>query len=417
MGPIRHSVAALTAVLAAPVVVSTLALRPAWRADLLQRLGRVPRAEAGCVWVHGASVGEALAAVRLLSRLRDEGSSVFGSLTTASGRRVLQRALPELSCSLAPIDHPWCVDLALARLRPGALVLVETELWPSLVAGAERRGVPVVVVSGRISDRSLPRYQHFRRWLAPTLGRLDRIGARSQLDAERFVALGAAPERVRITGDLKLDPPAAASAPAPELVAALGKAPILVAGSTHAGEEAAALTALAACEQAGQQAVLVLAPRHLERVERVEREARAAGRVVHRRSALSGQPLASGDVLLLDSLGELPSLYAIASLAFVGGTLVPIGGHNLLEPIQAGCPTCFGPELANVRQAAQLLTQCGAGRRVANERELAQVAVEFLADPDPRRHAVAGQRALEAHRGSVERSLELVREVVPAAGR
>ena len=413
MGPILHSVAALSAALLAPIAVPALIARPSWRRGLSQRLGRVPKLEPGSIWIHGSSVGEALAAARLLAALRAEGRSVFGSLSTISGRDTLRRVLPEVPCSLVPVDHPWCVERALARVRPDALVLVETELWPSLVAAARRRGTPVALVSGRISDRSLRRYRRFGPWIAPTLRRLDCVGARSERDAERFVALGAPSERVRVTGDLKLDPPAPAPALAPDLAAALTGTAIFVAGSTHAGEESAALDALAACERSGQRAILVLAPRHLQRLDLVEREVRAAGRVVHRRSSLSGGALASGEVLLLDTLGELASVYSTAALAFVGGTLAPVGGHNLLEPIQAGCPVCFGPELSNVRPAAALLTRSGAGRCVSGREDLARVVAEGLADPQPRRRARAGRRALEAHRGSVERSLEMVREVVP----
>jgi 3-deoxy-D-manno-octulosonic-acid transferase len=248
--------------------------------------------------------------------------------------------------------------------------------------------------------------------LRPTLRRLDAIGARSEADAERFVALGADAARVSVTGDLKLD--AAAPPPlAPDLAAALGDAPLFVAGSTHEGEEAAALDALAAAERAGRRAALALAPRHPERYARAVEHVAKSGRRLVRRSALGGERLAVGEVLLLDTLGELASLYARARLAFVGGTLVPVGGHNLLEPARAGAPAVWGPHLANVKESAVLLLAAGAGEEVADAVGLGRALSAALADPAAAAaRGAAGRRALAAHQGAVARSVALIERVL-----
>ena len=306
----------------------------------------------------------------------------------------MESAMPELPAVIAPLDHPWCVAAALSRVEPVLLALVETELWPSWIAAAKRRRVPVVVVSGRLSDRSFPRYRRVRRLLTPTLRRLDAVGARSDLDAARFVELGVPEERVCVTGDLKLEPPEGVATLATDLVRALSEVPVIVAGSTHPGEEEPAQIALLACEREGLPAALVVAPRHLQRAAQVERELVAAGRRVRRRSRLEGPPLKSGEVLLLDTLGELSAVYAAASVAFVGGTLAPVGGHNLIEPIFAGCPVVFGPHVHNVRVHAELAETSGAGVRVPDAEGLAAAVVDALRDPESRRTRVArGQEA------------------------
>lgn len=419
MGPLGRSLAALAALAAAPVALAVLALRPAWRVGLRERLGGVPSLPPGAVWLHGASVGEALAATRLADALREAGHRVLLSTVTPAGHEMLRRTRPDLACVLAPLDHPFCVARALARVQPALLALVETELWPCWIAGAAERGIPVVVVSGRISDRSLPRYRRLARWLQPSFARLAAVGARAALDAERFASLGVAPERISVTGDLKLEPAARSARPAPDLERALGATPLFVAGSTHDEEVGPALEALAALEAEGVPGALLLAPRYLERADAAAERAQRAGRRVLRRSRLAGETLAPGDVLLLDTLGELAALYGCATLAFVGGSLAPRGGHNLLEPLQAGCPVVFGPHTENARGAAELVLASGAGERVADAAALARAAVAALRDPAASRaRGARGRAALEAHRGSVARSVTLIEHALarrPAA--
>lgn len=393
------------------VGVVVLLLRPSLRPGLTERLGALPRREPGGVWVHGASMGEAQAGASLALALSSLGVRATGTAITRTGRNVWKRAAPGIPSSFAPIDHPLCVARALARTQPSMLVLIETELWPSLILVAKQRGVSVRIASARLSDRSYARYLRMRWLVQPVMARLDGVAARSRLDADRFAALGVAPERICVLGDLKLDPAAGRAHLATDLVRATSSLPIFVAGSTHAPEEQSVLEVLAACERVGHELALVIAPRHLERVDEVEQVIRASGRRLYLRSQLSGQPLANGDVLLLDSTGELAALYAAASIAFVGGTLAAeVGGHNLLEPLFEGCPVVFGPNTRNVRENAILAKESGAGVCVDSSSALAEVVVGFLSDPkDCRARGLAAKEFLESHRGSSLRVAEWVR--------
>jgi len=409
----RHSRAALSAVALAPLLAASLVLRPRLRHGLGERLGRIEPSAPGGLWVHAASVGEAKAAIRLIRSLEHAGHGVRASTSTLAGRAVFRRELVGTPSNLVPLDHPWCVASALARARPGLSVLIETELWPGWIAAAHRRGMPVVVASGRLSDRSFPRYWKLRRWMAPTLRRIDAVGTRTETDAERFVALGVPADRVCVTGDLKLDPPMERPALAIDLIRALADVPVVIGGSTHAGEEAALLDALASAEKAGHGCVLVLAPRQIERAEEIERLCHARQRRAHRRSRLGGRHLASGEVLILDTLGELAALYATARVAFVGGTLAPVGGHNLVEPVHTGCPVLFGPRVENVRKVVEILEPGGAGRRVETPADLVRAIVDAFEDPDGcRLRGELGREMLEAHRGSVERTHRMIEAVV-----
>ncbi len=422
MGALRHSLAALAALVFAVPALVALALRPRFRVGLKERLGahpgaRVPQAPARPVWLHAASVGEAIAALPLLDALESRTDGVVASTSTPTGRALLHARRPNLACGLAPLDHPWPLARAVSALHPSALVLVETELWPCLIRAVTDHGAPVMVVSGRLSTSAFQNYARLRRWLQPTFARIAAVGARSERDAERFIMLGVARERVTVTGDLKLEAPSPAERIAPELAQRLGAAPLLVGGSTHEGEEQALLDAFDMAQSETQPLALLLAPRHPERFERVAELVRARGRTLRRRS-VAGPPLASGEVLLLDSLGELAGLWSRARLAFVGGTLAPVGGHNLLEPVARGAPVLFGPHTGNVRGAVALLKEVGAGIEVEDAAALRRAVLHALAAPDAfRRRGERGRAALEAHRGASERSLALIERVCEDARR
>ena len=429
MGPIGHSVAALTAIGLSPALAVALLVRPGLRRGLGERFGRiavpaadassgpawVPAADAssGPVWVHASSVGEAKAARRLVAALETGGHGVRVSTSTVAGREAARRGCPAAQTSLLPFDHPWCVEAALTRVAPRLSVLIETELWPSWILACARRDVPVVVVSGRLSDRSFPRYRKLRRLLGPVFGKLEAVGARTDQDAERFVALGVPEARVEVTGDLKLDPPEGQPSLAIDLIRALADTPVFVGGSTHAGEEAALLDAMAEAEKAGHATVLALAPRDVGRANEVFSLCRDRGRRVFLRSALEGRHLVPGEVLVLDGLGELAALYATASVAFVGGTLVPVGGHNLVEPVHAGCPVLFGPRVENVRKIAEILETSGAGRRCKSPGALTLEVVEAFEDLEASRvRGEFGRDVLEAHRGSADQTYSLIERVL-----
>ena len=393
---LAHSLAALAALILVPIGLLALLLRPSRRSGWVERLGGGTFTSPGAIWVHAASVGEARAAASLIDALRRSQREAFISVNTSTGLKALRQGWPDVTCIRAPIDHPWCVERALDRIRPAALVLVETELWPFIIAAADRRGIPVVVASGRLSDRSFPRYLWLRRLLAQTLARIATVGARTARDAERFIALGVPAGRVCVTGDLKLEPPIGSSAPAPEIVKALSGATIIALGSTHPGEESAALEVLDACDRAGLPLAALVAPRHPDRIPGVEKELLGSGRRVIRRGALSacgteaeeggveggeGEVLSPGEILLLDTVGELAGIYRLASVAFVGGSLAPVGGHNLLEPLASGCPVLFGPHVGEIDSQVALAVETGAGFPVADANELAETVVLLLEDP------------------------------------
>lgn len=412
---IRHAGAAASSLVLAPSLALAVAFRPALRRGLGERLGAHWPSDEDRIQVHASSVGEAKAATRLIRELVEAGHAVRATTSTLGGREIFARDLPSMPASLAPFDHPWLVDRALRRARPSLSVLIETELWPTWIAAAARRGIPVVVVSGRLSDRSYPRYRSIRTLLGPTLRRIDAVGARSDIDAERFVALGVPASRVRVTGDLKLDPPSDQPALAIDLIRALADVPVVVGGSTHPGEEAALLDAQAGAEKEGHGFVLVLAPRHVERAAEIVRLCQRRRRRAVRRSELEGRHLVPGEVLVLDTLGELSALYATASIAFVGGTLAPIGGHNLVEPVNAGCCVLFGPHLQDVRKVVEILEPAGAGRQVADSAELVRALIDSFDDLEAcRLRGEIGRETLEAHRGSVARTRRLIEEVLAA---
>lgn len=415
MGPLGHSLAALAALVAAPVGAAALLVRPTFRTGVRERLGGAAEdgkpVPPGSVWVHAASVGEILSSLPVLDGLAAAGRPVLASTQTTTGRAALAAVRPDVPVRLAPLDHPWSAAAALDRVRPCALVVLEAEILPSWIRAAHDRDVPVVFVSARMSERSYRRWQRLRFVLAPTFARIRAVGARSREDAERFLGLGLAPDRLEVTGDLKLVPPASEPAPSPELARALGDVPLLVAGSTHAGEEEAALAALDAVARTGCEAALVLAPRHPERFEAVASLV-AASHPSHRllrRSALGREPLRPREVLLLDSVGELAAVYAAATLAFVGGSLAPVGGHNVLEPAHCGCPVVVGPHTESKRRAVEILREVAALECVADAAGLGAAAVEAFRDPEAaRRRGAAGRARLTRERDTAERSLALI---------
>lgn len=391
---------------------------PGLRRGIGERLGGVSVQPPGRVWVHAASLGEARAGASLLLALEELGFSGFASVVTSSGREVLSDLVPHVPTSYAPIDHPVCVARALSRVQPCALVLIETELWPCLILEATRRQIPVWVASGRLSERSFSRYRRWRWLVARISRRLEGVAARSQADAERFAELGVPLDRIHVLGDLKLDPPIARARLATDLVRATSSLPIFVAGSTHPLEEEAVLDVLLACERAGCELALVIAPRHAERLAEVERLIRARGRRLHVRSELADRRLCNGDVLLLDTTGELSALYATARVAFVGGTLAPVGGHNLLEPLFEGCPVVFGPHVENVRDQAALALASGGGIGIDDTAALIATVVEWIADPkDCRARGEAARRFLADRRGGADRIARFIAMRIQASGR
>jgi 3-deoxy-D-manno-octulosonic-acid transferase len=359
-----------------------------------------------------------------LARGLPEGEPQLVTTVTPTGQERARAAFPGASVAYLPFDLGPPVTRFYGRFRPRALVLVEGDYWPLVLRGAVRRDLPVAVVNGRVGDRSFRRMRRLRPLLGPLLGRVARFGVQSDADAERLRALGVPAERVRVTGNLKYESPE--PPPLPDLEAMLAALaagrPVLVAGSTMGKEEEKVLAAFRAAG-GGRRALLVLAPRHDNRWDEVAALlAREEGLSWVRRSALPGAagPSEGGggrpDVLLLDSLGELASLYRRAAGAFIGGTLVPSGGHNPLEAARWGVPVAVGPSMENFREMAADFGRRDAWAQVPGPAELGEVFGGWLDDPAAARALGArGRELVEANRGALARTLELLEPIVGSA--
>jgi 3-deoxy-D-manno-octulosonic-acid transferase len=370
--------------------------------------GTGPRA-----WLHAVSVGEAIAATPLVEGLRRRYPSlplVMTTVTETGATVVRERFADQATHRFFPLDLPRPVRRAVAAIDPAFFICMETELWPTLLRTLARRKIPVMIANGRLSDRSFRRYQMVRGFMKDVLADVTVLAMRSAEDARRAIALGAPPERVFVTGNLKNeasdDPPGAADLWRRLLGVPDGR-PVWIAGSTHPGEEEAVLDAHAAARRRVPELTLVLAPRHPERVRDVLALITARGESAVRRSELP-RPKRSDAIILLDTVGELAQLYAVADVVFVGGSLVEAGGHNMLEAAVRGKPVLLGPHNENFRESAELLLACGAATMVRNAIELGGELTALLGDPALReRLGAAGRAAVASRHGAVRETLEL----------
>ncbi|MBI3768023.1 MAG: 3-deoxy-D-manno-octulosonic acid transferase [Deltaproteobacteria bacterium] len=414
------------AVFLLPIVAVALVVRPRWRLGLRERLGGVPATEPGrpAIWIHGASVGEVTALAPIVRNLRRELPShrLVVSTLTLGGRDAAAARLPEADARiLFPLDAPWIVRRALAAVTPCLVLFSETELWPNFLDALATRGIPAIMVSGRVSARAFERYRRWRTLFAPALAGVRVFCVQSLESARRLVALGAPPSRIVVTGSVKAAALDGAAATDRLSLMRLGAAsvPVLVAGSTHAGEEEAVLAAFDRVRAVAPSARLVLAPRKPERFEEVAALLRARGARFVRRSELvagASWPV-TAPVVLLDSLGELAALYPGARAAFVGGTLVPVGGHNVLEPAAAGVPVVFGPHTEHAGGAAARLVAAGGAVEVGDADALARVLVAWFTVPEEARRAGERARAvIAASDGAVAVTLAVIRGVLAESG-
>lgn len=393
--------------------------------DLWGRLGKRPYPDlSGGIWVHAVSVGEVGVARDLLAALARlaPGTPLGLSVTTAAGRELAERTLdPGTRIFAFPFDLAGPVGAALSSVRPGMVLLTETEIWPLFLERAAARGVPVALVNGRISPRSFARYRLARHFLSRVLGKIRIFAMQSAEDAERIAALGAPRERIRVTGNIKYDLPGPAPfADARRLARAAGGRPIFVAASTAAGEERQVIEAW---RPLAPRCLLALAPRRPERFDEVALLAEHEGFSVLRRSSPEsagshqGSPTSShpSPVYLLDSVGELPSLYREGSFAFIGGSLCARGGHNPIEAWAEGVPVVTGPHMENFREIARRGQEKGFLTRVGDARELSSLLASWLSDSQAS-HA-RGEQARQfvaANRGAARATAELV---LPLLGR
>ena len=388
--------------------------RPRFR----DRLGRIlPEMPGGGIWIQAVSVGEVELARRLVAELRERAPELplVLSATTATGldlaRSTLGQSLAVFPC---PIDLPGPVDRVFEAVRPELMVLVETELWPEMLHQAGRRAVPVAVVNARLSEDSFAGY---RRVVGPLRSLLDPLAlvlARTEADGERFAGLGVPPDRVRVGGNVKYDLEADRRPLEwqEEIRRLANNRPIVVAGSTMDGEEAQVLDALAGLAVDGAAPFLILAPRHPERFDGAARLVTERGLVLARRSSLQSAP-PDADVFLIDTIGELARAYQLAKIAFIGGSLVPTGGHNPLEPAVWGVPVLSGPHVHNFREVYDEMTAAGGARFVADSADLRIAATAWLDDPDLGAAAgAAGRAVVDRNRGATVRTVDALLELL-----
>jgi 3-deoxy-D-manno-octulosonic-acid transferase len=396
-----------------------------------QRLGYLPVSlnldGDDSIWVHAVSVGEVLAARSLIAELRRRYPRLrlFVSTTTLAGQQLARRSVSEIDgVFYFPFDWTFSVRRTLDRVQPRLFVMIETEIWPNLLRECRRRRIATVLVNGRISYRSFPRYRLIRPFFRRVLADVDRFCVQGDEAARRLISLGADPARITITGSLKFD--------ALEVIPTPGRGrervlrffrmsanrPVLVAGSTLRGEEEAVVRAFNRLRTGGSSALLVIAARHPERFGEVERLCRQEGLSTLRRTELPIDAEPRADAVILDTIGELAEVYQIATVVFVGGSLVRAGGHNILEPAVFGKPIVFGPHMENFAEIADAFLANDAALQVRSDRELEAAILSLMGDPVRRARLGAAARALvDANRGAKDKTLAVIAGLVPPEDR
>ena len=397
--------------------------------SLPQRLGYLPvsfNLDADeSIWIHAVSVGEVLTARALLPALRERYPKLrlFLSTTTMTGQQIARNNLQYVDeVFYFPFDLGFIVSRTLALVRPRLFIMMETEIWPNQLRACHRAGVKTMLVNGRISARSYPRYRLARPFFRRVLAHVDRFCMQSDESARRVVDIGADRDRVTVTGSLKFDsleipgtsPADRGSNRVLRYFRISPDRPVVIAASTLKGEEEAVLDAFQRIRATMTNALLIIAPRKPQRFDDVERLARRAGWNVARRSELRVDAEPRHDVVVLDTIGELAQLYQVATAVFVGGSLVDTGGHNILEPAVFGKPIIFGPYMQNFAEIAQTFLENGAAIQVRTARELEPALLELLGDPVRRARLGAAARALvEANRGARTKTLAAIAQLLP----
>jgi 3-deoxy-D-manno-octulosonic-acid transferase len=411
---------------ALPLVLLRLLWRslkaPAYRRRWAERFGRfAPPADTGGVWIHAVSVGEAQAVQPLIRGLlqRERSGSLVVTTTTPTGSaRVRELFGDQVFHVYLPFDLPWAVRGFLDRVRPRLAVLVETEVWPNLLAECNRRRIPVLLANGRLSERSARGYRRLGALSRETFARFSAVAAQAEADARRFVSVGVPQERLTVTGSIKFDQSIRGSVKEQAEVVRRDwgvDRPVWVAASTHEGEDEWVLDAHEQVMRALPAALLILVPRHPERFDRVAQLVQRRGLALWRRTQRAPPPSAT-TVFLGDTMGELPVFLAAADAAFVGGSLLAVGGHNVLEPAALGVPVAFGPHMFNFAQISRILLDAGAAEQVDDADALGATMVRWLGNASLRtRVGENGRRVVEANRGALERVLVLLDRLLRGA--
>src|SRR5437588_2715289 len=425
----------LLLLLASPVIFAILLAKKRCRPGLRQRLGWLPRdlveGRDGrpTIWVHAVSMGEATAVVSLVQQLKTRYPAVrvFVSTVTETGKdTVLRRLAGQAAHLYFPLDFRWSVRSALLAVRPNQLVVFESEFWPNLLHAAASRRIPVILVNGRLSTDSFAGYRRLRPFFCRVLAAFTVCAVQTDRDVERMIQLGVEPKRVVRTGNLKYDQVAASAQATAGLLSRqdlrlAGGEELLVAGSTHPSEEEAVLGCYRRLLDVAPALVLVLAPRHIERTEDVVKAVQSHGVTAVRRTKLpgaGGAPITGPRVIILDTRGELATLYRDATLVFVGGSLVNVGGHSPLEPAAWGKAVVFGPHMDHFAEAAEQFLACGAGVMVHDTDEMTQVMTALLMDRS--RLEAMGKAAYQLvleNQGALARTVALIARILEGDAR
>lgn len=412
-----------------PFILLKIAFTPKYRQRALSRLGlHLPSMDAvddsgPRIWIHALSVGEVMSSAALVREMRRRFPDwvIIYSTSTATGAGIARQKLGDTVDHLItyPLDLFWSVRQVVKSVRPDLFVLIETDLWPNMLGALSRRGTPIILLNGRISESSFSYYKRFSLFFCPIFSLIDKFAMQSRADEERMLQLGIIPQKIHSIGNLKFDQEGVqiAEKEIKDLRRTLHIPPesnIFIAGSTHAGEEEIILSAYGNLIFTYPDLFLLLAPRNPGRADEVKRLVQSAGFDTYKRTELPALPESNKvQVVVLDTLGELSKLYALATVAFVGGTLVPERGHNVLEVAAHARPALFGPHIEDFKEAATALIKRGGGYMVNNEDELVAALRLILADSSQAQKA--GERAfqvIEENRGAVEKAIDLISKTI-----
>lgn len=403
--------------------VPFLAIRRKLYRGYWQRLGFIShlKKSQGCIWLHAVSVGEIISAQRLIKDLRKEfpQKDFLISTVTASGNKIAQAIAGPKDCvTYLPLDISFIIKRFIERFRPCIFIAMETEIWPNLFIQLQRASVPKVILNGRISERAFGKYNFFKKFFKPVLEKVDCFAMQSDRDSARILELGAVGEKVTVTGNMKFDSESNGEQAMSigQLRERLGLGPdatLLVGGCTHRGEEEILFLVFKRLREIKSTLRLLIAPRHIERIKEIERLGKQYGLSTVRISQLSGGSLDSNCVFLLDVLGQLKDYYAVSTITFVGGSLVPWGGHNILEPANFAKPIIFGKYMQNFSDIRDLFLKNEAAIEVGSVEELEESLKELLIDSSQAKNLGLRARAVvDNNKGATSRNVEIIKKLL-----
>jgi 3-deoxy-D-manno-octulosonic-acid transferase len=415
-------------IFAAPYFLLSALVNGRFQKELAERMGFLPTlSPKKTIWFHAASVGEVFCSIPLLKRIKEEFPEcpiVLTTMTRTGNERA--KTIPEADLVFfLPIDHPLVIRRALRKIDPGLLLIAETELWPNLLRSCGTKGIPIVLFNGRISEKSFRRYLFFKFFFKDCLKYISLFLMQTEEDRNRIIEIGATMDKTRVVGNLKFDQPFPSfnEESMAEMAKSLnlrGEETLLIAGSTHSGEEEILLSLLKDLRKIDPHLVLILAPRHLERLEEVERILKRESISWTRKTSLStdqdrpdGERKELPEVILLDTMGELMNLYSLGTLVFIGGTLVPVGGHNPIEPLFFKKCVLFGPHMFHFLEISHHLIEAGGAIQVRGKEDLAFQLKRLLSDERARKEVgEKGYQFLQKHRGATEKMFEEIRPLL-----